>query len=128
MPEYRNGSPVVLVGPAQVRIDQALDVRGQLDELFTFVSGDESASFDGLAPELLVTQTNVKPVTQHQVGDVTPPGVHAVERVEAHARQTCHAVIGGSVAGSQLTANELHGVKRLVPANQRSDSVDGLER
>lgn len=128
VPEDRDSGAMVLVGPAEVWVDQALDVRGQLDELLAFVSGNEPAGFDRLAPELLVTQADVEPVAQHQVSDVTPPGIHAVERIQAHARQTRNTGIGGPVAGSQFVGDELHGVKRLVPTGQCLDDLGGLER
>lgn len=127
VPEGRDSGAVVLVGPAEVWIDQALDVRGQLDELLAFVGGNKPAGFDRLTPELLIAQADVEPVAQHQVGDVTPPGVHTVERVQTHARQTCDTSVGGAVTGSQFAADELHRVKRLVPTGQHLDDLGGLE-
>lgn len=126
MPEYRNGCTVVLVGPAQVRVDETLDVRGQLDELFTLGGSDSSAGFHRLAPELLVAQADVEPMAQHQVGDVPPPGVHAVERVQPHACQASHTVVGCTVAGSQLAVDQPHRVQGSIPANERLDDLAGL--
>ncbi len=100
--EYCDGRTVVLVGPAQIRIDEALDVRRQLDEMLALVSGDESTGFHRLTPELLIAEADVEPVAQHQMSDVTPPGVHAVERVQAHARQTGDVVVDSAVAGGNL--------------------------
>ena len=104
--------------PVHVLVAQASEVCCDFDELLALRGSDLSADADRPIPQRVVVEADIKASAQYEVGDFVSPGMKAVERIEAEAREARHPIRGG-LARARCTINQSRLLQVVVPPGKK---------